>query len=421
MATTSNMSSASEETNPKAVVAATDNNKLTIGSSGDDSDTEDEEVAMNCIGGFRGVEDSDMETTDASSDEEGGDLDDDEYVLLGFFSLMQVFKYLSYCSRFVHFFTAIYRKEEGVVTFVSDHVPIRSVVPLVCPKPTSPNEQGSSPFDEDGPSNPGSSSNDEEEDEESDPGSDNEGQEDDYHLGVLDVKTSASEESPDIELKGILDSIGDILDSHLDESETSNIQYIGVAEDGHRSIDVVPTFPKYKRVLSYNTLFALNREANHSNDTTKRMKRNDLKDWTATVPTTLFSSFSLGSPAMQYLPPLRDESPLISDEDDAELDRQLGSELDEHDTDEERDGSPVPLLTPPASPLTVEVDGAPTTVCEWPSNLPVDCAMLAVNDLDPASLETFGKSEQDQEVFRIENGASQVTSITPLLRSVYVG
>lgn len=78
MATTSNMSSASEETNPKAVVAATDNNKLTIGSSGDDSDTEDEEVAMNCIGGFRGVEDSDMETTDASSDEEGGDLDDDE-------------------------------------------------------------------------------------------------------------------------------------------------------------------------------------------------------------------------------------------------------------------------------------------------------------------------------------------------------
>jgi len=295
---------------------------------------------------------------------------------------------------------------------------------LVCPKPTSPNEQGSSPFDDEqgnsDPSilNPSSSSNDE---EESEPDSDDD-EEEDYHIEDLDVKQSTSEEGPDVELKGILDSIGDILETNLDESETSNFQYIGVAEDGHRSIDIVPTFPKYKRVLSYNTLFAL-RDAEHSSDTTKRMKPNDVKDWPGSAPTALFSSFSLGPPAMQYLPPLRDESPIISDEDDSELDRQLGSELDEQDYDEERDGSPVPLLTPPASPLTVvEVDGAPTTVCEWPSNLTVDSAMLAVNDLDPASLETsFENSERHHEAYIIENSASEVTTITPLLRSVYVG
>jgi len=416
------MTSVFEETNRQAATAAS-HTMLTMGSSGGhESDTEDEEVAMNCLGGFRGVGYYDMNTTDASSsDEEDEDLDD-EYVLLDLFLFDASKPNLSiYCSRFVHFSLFINRNEQGVVTFVSNHIPIRSVVQLVCPKPTSPNQQGSSPFDEEDPSNPASSSKDDD-DEESDSGGDKEDEEDGYHLGGLDAKGSAADESPDTELKGMLDSVGDILDSNLDESETSNFQYIGVAEDGHRStVDIVPALPKSKRVLSYNTLFALNREASHSNDTTKRMKRYDLKDWPASAPTTLFSSFSLGPPAMQHLPPLRDESPIISDEDDSELDRQLGSELDEQDNDEEQDGSPVPLLTPPASPLTVEVDGASTTVCEWPSNLTVDSAMLAVNDLDPASFETFEMSEQDQETYRIENGASEATSITPLLRSVYVG
>lgn len=45
-----------------------------------ESETEDEEVRMNCVGGFRGIEDSDMNTTE-NSDEEGDDddvLSDDE-------------------------------------------------------------------------------------------------------------------------------------------------------------------------------------------------------------------------------------------------------------------------------------------------------------------------------------------------------
>lgn len=41
-----------------------------------ESETEDEEVRMNCIGGYRGVGDSDMNSTTDHS--EGGDSEDEE-------------------------------------------------------------------------------------------------------------------------------------------------------------------------------------------------------------------------------------------------------------------------------------------------------------------------------------------------------
>ena len=70
------MTSAFEETNPSSATKA-DNLLLGSGedSTRDESDAEeDEEVAMNCVGGFRGMEESDLNTTDVSSDED----DDDE-------------------------------------------------------------------------------------------------------------------------------------------------------------------------------------------------------------------------------------------------------------------------------------------------------------------------------------------------------
>ena len=66
------MTSAFEEAKPNTATATTDNSL--VHASGEESETEDEEVAMNCVGGFRGVDDSDMNTTD-SSDEE--DLEDE--------------------------------------------------------------------------------------------------------------------------------------------------------------------------------------------------------------------------------------------------------------------------------------------------------------------------------------------------------
>jgi hypothetical protein len=59
----------------------------------------------------------------------------------------------------------------------------------------------------------------------------------------------------------------------------------------------------------------------------------------------------------------------------------------------------VPLLTPPCSPLTVMLDDEVVTVCEWPSNLIVDSALQAVNELrplSPTSLELLEIDEQDR-------------------------
>lgn len=61
---------------------------------------------------------------------------------------------------------------------------------------------------------------------------------------------------------------------------------------------------------------------------------------------------------------------------------------------------PVPLLTPPGSPLTVVLgSGSTTTICEWPSNLIVDSALQAINELrplSPASLELLERNEQNR-------------------------
>lgn len=68
------MTSAFEEAKPEAVEAAAAAESL-ADSSGEESETEDEEVAMNCVGGFRGIDDSDMNTTGSSDEEE--DLEDE--------------------------------------------------------------------------------------------------------------------------------------------------------------------------------------------------------------------------------------------------------------------------------------------------------------------------------------------------------
>jgi len=45
----------------------------------DESETEDEEVKMNCIGGSRGIQDSDMNSDYGNGDEMSSDEDEDPY------------------------------------------------------------------------------------------------------------------------------------------------------------------------------------------------------------------------------------------------------------------------------------------------------------------------------------------------------
>jgi hypothetical protein len=66
---------ASSVMNNHIITANTLKNNYTAAS---ESETEDEEVRMNCVGGFRGIEDSDMNTTDNSDDEDDDALTDDE-------------------------------------------------------------------------------------------------------------------------------------------------------------------------------------------------------------------------------------------------------------------------------------------------------------------------------------------------------
>ena len=181
---------------------------------------------------------------------------------------------------------------------------------------------------------------------------------------------------------------------------------------------------KAKRVLSSNTLAALNAEAGRNADSPKRIKSSVMS---IDNPPEL----SLGVSAMgqaSQLPRqnmMRGDSPVMSS-DDEELDKRLGEELERKARDEDDvDNSPVPLLTPPQSPLTIDT-GTNAPFCEWPSNLVVDSALMtAVTDTRPLSPASLQKLEQAEEK-RLANKEAkafspEASTLTPLLRSIYVG
>lgn len=225
-----------------------------------------------------------------------------------------------------------------------------------------------------------------------------------------------AEEDDDDEISDLLETL---VNRSGESSEHDDSPLAGVAADRD---DILITIPKAKRVLSFNTLVALNSEIERiRNDSLspKRAKHQSGCD-VGESHNGLFSGFSLGPSALDepFPSPMKfrpRESPVISSSDDEELDRQLQDELgDGHRRS--RDNSPVPLLTPPESPLTIEIDGDRATFCEWPSNLAVDTAFAAaINDkrsLSPASLD--GSSDDE----KTDVAAS---TLTPLLRGISVG
>jgi hypothetical protein len=114
------------------------------------------------------------------------------------------------------------------------------------------------------------------------------------------------------------------------------------------------------------------------------------------------------------------ESP-VSPFFEQEQDRQLSAELEETELVPNRESTPVPLLSPPPSPLCVESDkGQLTTVCEWPSNLAIDSALTMITGLrahSPASLARLDLEEEDRfgsDYQQLSTG----TSLTPLLRGI---
>ena len=237
-------------------------------------------------------------------------------------------------------------------------------------------------------------------------------------------------EDEDAELFGIMVALTD-KDTEVEEeeSESTSERHIGVVQDRVDFLNV----PKTKRVLSFNTLAALNSEIGCIRDSPKRSRGFDQTD----VRQNGFSSFSLGPPAAvtetgfmgfdsccsRHLRP-RLESPLISSSDDEALDRQLEEELGEHE-EHSRDNSPVPLLTPPDSPLTIEINGDKATFCEWPSNLIIDSALAAaVNEIRPLSPASFDETDEEEDKRVTPEGDNlsnaQPSTLTPMLRGISV-
>ena len=75
---------------------------------------------------------------------------------------------------------------------------------------------------------------------------------------------------------------------------------------------------------------------------------------------------------------------------------------------------PVPLLTPPASPMPIKSDESIVEIYEWPSNLAVDNALTAVTQLRALSPSSLAKLEDDsrQDGFVFSLYPRKVRSVT---------
>ncbi|GKY93790.1 hypothetical protein MPSEU_000346200 [Mayamaea pseudoterrestris] len=379
----------------------------------DYAETEDEEVKLTCLGGIRSsYHDSDMETAsedENDSDDDEDDSDDEE------------------------------TKRDGVVQFVSERIGMTQS-PVVRPQANSPARTPEALFcaandalatsdidtlvvldDVDGQQY-------------------DEGNDDGVHLSA-DVPGFSPLATDDYSAVGDDDELGDdssndvlvgIFD-YFDGNPTPSHQSdtfdemtwldhrIGVTEDNECFLTKPP---KAKRVLSYSTLTMLNADAGHNDDALKRTKCDEPEQRSLDLP-----DFSLGAPAilqtetewtiLRSNTPYRERRNSCVSSDEEELDRRLEQELDEC-YGQSRDNTPIPLLTPPASPLMADDH---IVVCEWPSNLTIDNAMTAIlTDIRPLSPQSLDDpaSDDDTNNLKVAHGGKS-SALTPLLRGISVG
>jgi hypothetical protein len=203
----------------------------------------------------------------------------------------------------------------------------------------------------------------------------------------------------------------------FDDSESGSVHFIGALVD--QDFEHAQTKRSVSKTFESESV---------DDESKKRAKQTSMREHLPFVGSFL-SLFGIGSSGhLDYAgQKKRDDTPDLLTSDEEDWDRQLGEELGgSYETDEDRIETPVPLLTPPGSPLTVEWEGSRATMCEWPSNLVVDSALQAIIELrpmSPGSLETLERDEQD----RIEAMSgwhlplvAGEASFTPRLRSITV-
>jgi hypothetical protein len=180
------------------------------------------------------------------------------------------------------------------------------------------------------------------------------------------------------------------------------------------STDISPS-SRSKRILS--SLFSDDDRSIDYTDTPKRMR--------CTLSTPAMADLFLGPSAYDALeePKRGDTTVSPFSEQEAEQDKVLSEELAEAEAEpvNDRESTPVPLLSPPPSPLCVESDkGQLTTVCEWPSNLAVDCALLITGQRTHSPVSFVGFEEEEDRFVAYYQGLDSGTSLTPLLKGIRV-
>lgn len=250
----------------------------------------------------------------------------------------------------------------------------------------------------------------------------------------------SDDENEDVELTDMLEFLvdGPIPSSHSDVCDKGGWPELRDGSTNDR-LSVVPNLLKSqsKRVLSYRALPNLNQTGGHTEASIKRSKWGDklpmspfqpvlpfLNLGNSAIPLDSFKEAGSKQMVLSYLDTThRDRKNSCVSSDEEELDLQLAEELGVAYEKKSRQNTPVPLLTPPASPLTVEEQ---VIACEWPSNLTIDNAITAllsdIRPMSPQSLEDIN-AEEEEDAFECSRHlkATNNSALTPLLRGISVG
>jgi len=370
----------------------------------DGGETEDEEVKRNCIMGESGMRDSDFFDSDSEVDEEEDEVDNDEKPKESSEGepkedqMMELVKFVSLGSQFL--------KPKGVVLYRPTPIVASNSMTSHSEKSVENDENSNesnlkssqsttqindsprakaendiqvsastSSCDSDSDSNDGDVESVESEDTDKSTSLDfpfDGGEE-----LSMDVGVRITNIAPCIEE-------GSCKSSDDDQQEAQESDYALVGASG-ASVDDKWQMAKQKRVLSSSALSALNQETDGSADHPKkrRLSQQTFNDVCA-IPEITLDVEALDQIIQplprQYL--VRDEYLLISSSSDDDEDKMLSEELEEkfQNTDVVCSDAklPIPLLTPPQSPRTVDdsIEGQAMTSIEWPSNLVMDSAII---------------------------------------------
>jgi len=391
----------------------------------DQDETEDEEVKRNCVMGQSGMRDSDFSESDSDIDETDTGSCNYSEKRISYHSFMEdrmddLVKFVTIGSPIVKSKgLVVYRPTAIMPRFVSqsekpnekdEKTKNVSTTSLIFSN-TSVNTSGefflpSGVDKETGTFANGSSSSCSCSSEDGNNSGDDESDESDTEIKLtsLDFSFYGGEGLPIEAGVEIVNTAGDIeqeccessLDGQQEVHETTTGGYALVGASG-ASVDDKWLTAKQKRVLSSNSLFALSQDRNCKTYYPKKNRVSQQSSRDCSIPEIIIGIEALDQ-IIQPLPRhylIKDDYPSLlsgDDEDDMMLSEELKEKYLDNDVGcDSTTNFPIPLLTPPDSPRTVDetFDENEILSVEWPSNLVMDSAIMkALANVLPVSANT---------------------------------